>query len=379
MVATPQQSTFAAVLISVAAVSGFLLLPLLVAAVAEPFALGERAGSIGSLVMAGFAVAALASLVWLGRANWRRAGRWLLAVKAASWLLVLIAVAQQWLWLALAAIAVGAVAGGSAYALALSALAQGQQAARGFSYSVAGQVGFQVVALAVCGQLAGRYGIAGLALPLALCSGVALLTASWLPVQSLQAQPEPGTAPLAAGWYAPRILLALLGGALFYLNIGAYWSYLKLFGSSAGIAAEQLTAVLAYGVASGLLGALLAAWLAERLAAATALWLAALGSGAAVSLLLLPASPWLLFASLALYKFCWNFSLPFQYAAVTSLDPSGRGVALTPAFHGGGGALGPLLVALLSGQLGYTAVVLVALAALAGSALLFAVALARRR
>ncbi|TFH68646.1 hypothetical protein E3W66_01425 [Gammaproteobacteria bacterium LSUCC0057] len=98
MVATPQQSTFAAVLISVAAVSGFLLLPLLVATVAEPFALGDRAGSIGSLVMAGFAVAALASLVWLGRANWRRAGRWLLAVKAA--------------------IAVGAVAGGSACALA---------------------------------------------------------------------------------------------------------------------------------------------------------------------------------------------------------------------------------------------------------------------
>lgn len=51
MVATPQQSTFAAVLISVAAVSGFLLLPLLVATVAQPFALGERAGSIGSLVM----------------------------------------------------------------------------------------------------------------------------------------------------------------------------------------------------------------------------------------------------------------------------------------------------------------------------------------
>ncbi len=379
MTPTPRQTTVAAVSISVVAVSGFLLLPLLVAAVAEPFALGEAAGSLGSLVMGGFAVAALASLAWLGRADWRRVGRWLLAVKAASWLVVWLAVAEQLFWLAAAAIAVGGVAGGSAYALALSALAQGAQPARGFSYSVAGQVGFQVVALAVCGRLSAGYGVAGLAVPLALCSGAALLLAGRLPLRSPPAQPRPAAAVLFGRWQSAPTVLALFGCALFYLNIGAYWSYLKLFGSSAGIAAEQLAAVLAYGVASGLLGALLAAWLAERLAAASALWLATLGSAVAVALLLLPASPWLLFGSLALYKFCWNFSLPFQYAAVSRLDPSGRGVALTPAFHGGGGALGPLLVALLSGHYGYTAVALVALAALAASGLLFAAAFVWRR
>jgi hypothetical protein len=51
--------------------------------------------------------------------------------------------------------------------------------------------------------------------------------------------------------------------------------------------------------------------------------------------------------SAGIYNFAWNLSLSYQYAAVNAVDDTGRGIAIAPAFHGGGAAAGPAVAAFL--------------------------------
>jgi hypothetical protein len=82
--------------------------------------------------------------------------------------------------------------------------------------------------------------------------------------------------------------------------------------------------------------------------------------------------------ALALYNFVWNFSLAFQYAAVNAADASGRSVAVAPAFHGAGGAVGPAVAAVLITGDSFLAVNILAAIAVILSFSLFAVAAAGR-
>jgi predicted MFS family arabinose efflux permease len=51
--------------------------------------------------------------------------------------------------------------------------------------------------------------------------------------------------------------------------------------------------------------------------------------------------------SAVLYGIAWNVSMTYQYNTVNLVDRSRRGVALAPAFHNAGGAVGPALAALV--------------------------------
>ena len=51
--------------------------------------------------------------------------------------------------------------------------------------------------------------------------------------------------------------------------------------------------------------------------------------------------------SAVVYGIAWNVSMTYQYSTVNLVDRSRRGVALAPAFHNAGGAVGPALAALV--------------------------------
>jgi predicted exporter len=50
--------------------------------------------------------------------------------------------------------------------------------------------------------------------------------------------------------------------------------------------------------------------------------------------------------SAVVYGIAWNVSMTYQYSTVNIVDRSRRGVALAPAFHNAGGAVGPAIAAL---------------------------------
>lgn len=371
-----RNAVVAAVTLSVVSVSGFLLLPVLLSCVQTELQLGSQySGLFGSLVMGGFGVAALISQRWVRRAAWRTVGVLLMCVQAISWCVLLIALDIGSLAAAAVAVSVGALAGGSGYSLALMVLAESARPARAFSYSVIFQVAFQMVGLSLLSDSIAVYGAQGLLLPLIVCSVFVSTLTRLLPQRAKQV---PGVEPIGEP-AAKRCKhwLALAGCGFFYLNIGAYWSYIKIYGLQAGIDSEQLANLLALGVSGGLFGALAATQFERSIQPVTAVMVAAAGSIVAALILLVPATPILLLASLTLYKFCWSFSLPFQYSLVATLDKQGSSVAVAPAFHGAGGALGPIAVVALLGVSGWLAVPLVVILAVGLSSGLFWLAVRR--
>ena len=119
--------------------------------------------------------------------------------------------------------------------------------------------------------------------------------------------------------------------------------------------------VLAIATLMGILGAVIAAVIGERLPRVPSLWL---GFGLmALSTLLLLGQPQLArFAIAALvFKFTWTYVLPFILACLADLDPSGRLMNLSNLVIGGGLALGPALAGrLIERQGGFDGLLLVA-------------------
>ena len=71
--------------------------------------------------------------------------------------------------------------------------------------------------------------------------------------------------------------------------------------------------------------------------------------GTVIAAMLLISSEALLIyvLAVALYNFVWNYSLAYQYAVVADVDESGRSVAIVPAFHAAGAAMGPAFAGMM--------------------------------
>ena len=169
------------------------------------------------------------------------------------------------------------------------------------------------VAFQIAGLLAGpglllRHGVDGLLLALLALNLLSLAFVPALPRDGGHARARAASGPLLT-----RAMLAAQGGCfLFYCCIGVYWTYIELIGRAAGHDTQLVASTLAAGVALGLPGALAAAWWGGRPGR-----LLPLGLGCALVLaaaLLVREAPqrWQLLASVVLFNFAWNFSLPYQ-------------------------------------------------------------------
>ncbi len=146
--------------------------------------------------------------------------------------------------------------------------------------------------------------------------------------------------------WRPGNLLALMGTSFFMLSAGCYWTYIALIGQDAGFDDTQVARSLVVGVAAGFVGALTAVWIGSRLPRNAMLMLGMAMVVASVLLLLGHISRVDLVASWCLLNFSWNFSVAFQFAGISSVDSSGRAVALAPAFQSAGASIGPAIAAL---------------------------------
>ncbi len=364
-----------ALLLSVIGPSGFLILPVLVGAAAADLQMSEaEVGGLASAVMGGMALSSALALLWIRRANWRL---------ATTLALLLIAVGNAGCLLAstpgcvIGWLLMTGVGGGAVYSIALTVLGDEPAAARYFGFSVAAQVTFQVVGMLLLPTLSDQFGLDAVVGALLVINILGFLLVPLLPVRSRE---NPAVRHRTSS-VLPSLasMCALMGCFLFFLNIGVVWTYVERMASGAGFSLEMIGFSLALGVAFGVPGALAASWCGSRfgywkpLAVGSVMMLLALG---------MLAGMWaesVFVVMLALYNFSWNFLLSFQYAAVGAVDSNGRSVAIAPAFHGFGAALGPAVAALFVTRDDYSAVVILAVAGVVGSLVLFSFALWRQR
>jgi hypothetical protein len=236
-----------------------------------------------------------------------------------------------------------------------------------FGFFITGKVVFQVLGLLFLGLFTLPGGFDRLMQGLATLVAVGLALTYWLPRSGR-------TGPLvtiADVLKQGRATSALFGCLFFFFNVGCIWAYIERIGNAAGFTPEQLGIGLAIGVSVGMLGALTASWQGIRFGHMHPLGAGTLGT--IVSVIFLRADMHLagFIAAVAVYNFFWNYSLTYQYAVVAAADRSGRCVAVTPAFHAAGGAIGPAVAALLLTPGSFLAVNLLAIASVVVSMLLF--------
>ena len=368
-----RSAVVAGVCLSFIAVAGFLVLPVFVGAAAVSLELSERQlGFMASGIMAGSALSAVFTLFWIRRVNWRRAG-----YVALTMLLLghLCAMASDNVMLFTACQFLASLGGGAAYSLVLTSLSDNRHPDRCFGYSIAAQVSFQVMGMLALPAVVETMGMNGLLTTFAALAAIGLLLVRFLPQAGIALVAQ----PLGMSVLRPRVLAALGGCFLFFFNVGVVWTYIERIGAAAGFEAGVIGGSLAIGVAFGVPGALGASWCGNRFGRLLPLTVGAALTVAALLMLLddnLGRTTYIV--SLALYNFAWNFSLAFQYAAVNAADDSGRSVALAPAFHGSGGAVGPAVAALFVGVGSFAAVSVLAGMATLLSLALFTLALRRR-
>ena len=369
---TTSRSALLAVLLTVVGAAGFLILPVILAAVVARFEFGEaEVGFLASAIMTGATVAAVSALFWVRNVDWRKAVRAGLVLQGIG----LIAATQSGSFASLAAAFVCAsLGGGAVYSLALTILSDHRAADRLFGISVAAQVTFQVAGMLMLPLFASPAGFSTLMWVLAALIAGALALSTQVPRHGN----TPESFALADVLRQHRALLALIGCFFFFFNVGCIWAYVERIGSAAGFTPSELGNALAIGVSAGIVGAIAAALQGERFGRLSPLLLATIATVAAVALLTADRGLATFVAALALYNFAWNYSLTYQYAVVSAADASGRCVAVAPAFHAAGAAVGPTLAATLVEQQGFVAVSALAVVGVVAS-FLFLVPAARLR
>lgn len=358
-------AVIAAVCLSFISVSAFLVLPVFIGAVASDMGVSEQQlGFMASGIMTGSALSSILAVFWIRRVDWLQAA-WisvgLLLVAHLGSLLV-----EDFLSL-LALQCIAGLGGGAAYSLALTALSDNEHPDRCFGYSIAAQVSFQVIGMLLLPTIIERYGLNGVLTVFASLAFTGLMLLRFFPRAGLEIAPT----PIGDALFRPRVLAALAGCFFFFFNVGALWTYVERMAVAAEFEPGYIGSALAVGVALGIPGALLAAWCGDRFSRVGPLAVGALGTVIALFLLQSGMSKLDYMLAVALYNFCWNFSLAFQYAAVNAADDTGRSVAAAPAFHGAGAAAGPGVAALFVTSSNFGAVNILAGAAVLLSFLMF--------
>jgi MFS family permease len=364
----------ACVLLSFIGIATFLLMPQLVEAVVTDLHFRERdAGWMSSGVMLGSTVAAALSGIWIRRVSWRIAA----GVAVSGQLLSNVAALflhDPVIFIALQTL-VGFF-GGSLYSLSLTILSDGRRADRNFAYSIGAQTVYQVVGLFAGPALIRDGANATLLLFVGLCV-LGLACVAWVPHRGTRVT-DLGVGG-GRGFLTAPLALTLVGCFLFYINIGAYWTYIERIGTTAGIGVEGTSMALALSVIVSLAGVLLAFWLGDRRGLLQPLAASALAIVVSVTVLVGHFGLILYAASAAVYAVAWNVSMTYQYSAVNVVDRSGRGVAVAPALHWAGGAVGPAFAAVFISEQNHDAVYWIVALAVLSSCAFFALALRSRR
>ena len=349
--------TTAAILLSVAGIAAFSILPVMIGAIADARGLSaSEAGYVAAADLCGFALAAVAAVFWVGRLNARlAAGLGLLGALVGN-LASLNATGFDTL---IGVRALAGVGAGTVYAVAMSVLSRSARAERDFGIMVAAQIVYQVVALLILPRWVAVWGTGAIFLSLAGTVGVAFLAI--LPGAMSVDTPSQTTATgvrSRPGW------LALAAVALFSVNLGALWTYIERIGVQMSLTSSQTGTILAVALALSVLGALAASAVGGGAGWRKPFIVAVLAQLAALALLTEHAGISAFTIGAVLYSLAWAFAVPLLYTMVAATDPSGRLIVLAPAAQAIGAGLGPALAGSLLGSTSYLPVNGLAAAAL---------------
>jgi predicted MFS family arabinose efflux permease len=319
-----------------------MLMPYLVGAVALVVTADSRQlGFVAAAVLGGPIALMTVSVLWVRTYSWRRLVLWGLMLAALGYLLA--AGAHDFATL-VASIAFGSSALAIAYGPPICSLSDTSDPDRNFGYAFF----LQIIASGLVGlgatALQDRFGPRSLFVLIALVFAGSLGLLPWIPRAGVkhEARSLAEHRPQAS-----HIWMGLAGMLLLNAGPTAVWAFFERIGRSAGFAEQSIGNMIALALLIGAPGSLLSALVARRfgrigpLAVSTLLLIVTFG----VAIYARNPATYLLAG--ALFQFLLNFSLSFQYGALSVADLSGRLIVLAPVFQGIGGIGGPIIAGFL--------------------------------
>ena len=324
----------------------FNIQPLYLGALAEHLGLGpSRLGFVAGVEILGAALAGVAASFWIRRLSWRRvAGGALVVMIAGNLLSVLV---TDYAALLALRFLTGLCGSGTVYALSLAALGDTRHADRNFAIALFAQVGLAILGYLVLPGLVPSAGTAAIFLPLAAVAGLALPLLRALPGGPVPERPARPEAAHGAGAAPAAIWLALLCQFVWFLGLGGLWAFLERIGDAAGLEPGAVGNAIAAGMAMGLLGALAAAVLADRVGRTLPFSVALATQLVAMTLLGDVGSLSAFVVAVALYNATWNFALPYLFSLAAAADATGTRVVLLAAAQTVGLTIGASLAGVL--------------------------------
>lgn len=346
-------TVFAMVAFTVIAAAVYVALPMIVDAAVRALGVTEQqAGFVAAADMLGACVASILVSIMMSRWRWRRmlvAGIAFLAVFD-----VLSGLSQSYVALLVYRFAAG-IGEGTLLAVGNASISETDKPDRVFGLSVAGQLLFGAAALYSIPWILARFGLQGVFYGFAVVTAVGVPLVRLMPDEA-RALANNNSSNVRPGRLSAGSLLGLLGVLTYFIAQGGGWAYLDRMGDSRHLAASTVGSVLAVSSIAGLVGAACASWLDTRWGRARPLLASAICS--LVSLVVLTRTtgevPFALMASL--FNFAWNFSVPYQFGALGSIDSSRRTVALGGLAIFAGLTIGPSVSALVLANGSFTCV-----------------------
>jgi hypothetical protein len=313
-------------------------------------------------------VSALFAGTWVRSGHWHRAATLALGGMLATNSLAML-LHQYWVFVLIQG-TTGFFAT-SIICLAVTILSDRSESARAFGMSNALQVVYQISAMLLGPTLLRLAGLNGVLGVMVAMSALALLLLPLLP--------DCGRAVVSQGamktLLKPATLLGLLGFGMFFVNAGAYWTYVEIMGEAHGMTSRLTANCIAAGVSAGILGGGAAWVLGDRFGNFWPIILSCVLTVGASILLHGDFTVIEFVVSVFLYFFAWNYAVAYQLSIVNEIDATGRGVAITQAFAFLGAGVGAGLAASLVTPGHYQAVIGVAIFAVCLSTGFFAISL----
>jgi hypothetical protein len=362
-------SIVAAIVISVIGVFGLMTQPMVVGVYADLLGFDLQQGSLVIIAeIAGGALASVLAMFWINRINWRHAAAFALVCVVAGNLLS--AVQSEAQVITLMRLAVGFLGQGTAFAIGISMIGNTADPDRNFSFVIAAQVGFGVLALATLRPLVDQLqSIGGMYYPLAALALLALAFIRYVPTGPAARAAAVDGAPVASLALPLTGLAAML---IWCCGLGAIWTFVERIGVEGGLESALALRSLSVSSAVAITGALLAAALAARgIGRFWPVTVALLGQ-LAVAWFIQGEMSWVELAIKAsVFQVFWNMTGPFLMGAIAVSDTGGKVAVLIPAAQTSGFFIGPTIAGQFMGGSGLMAANYTAMACCAIALLMF--------
>lgn len=345
-------SIAAIVFLGAVAVASFNIQPMYLGALADHLDFSpEQLGLIASAEIAGSALAGITAIFWIRRWRWQRVAlASLLVVGAGN---VASAYVGEFDALLVIRFLTGLLGIGASYALAIAALSDTEHTERNFSIAIVVQVSLAIAGFILLPAHIGDMGTPAVFLPLAAIAFLMVPFLGFLPRGGSKKAVADSALATTSQW---PIWFALGCQCVWYLGIGGVWAFVERIGIDAGIDAAGIGNALAIGMAVGLLGAFVAAVVADRFGRVLPFVAAMIGQLIAVWVLAGIQELNGLIIAICLYNGTWNFALPYLFSMAALADNRGQLVVLMSTAQAIGLTLGASLAGGIIGRYGLFAV-----------------------